>query len=111
MKPFVWSVTGAVVFLLAMVSWSIAGKMMTTGGDMGVTKGILIMAGMVGLGGSFAVWVASRIVSSLKDPEVKCATCEGYGRVNKDGVTQMYGAGPFYECPKCKGTGKPPVVA
>jgi hypothetical protein len=68
MKPLIYSVAAAVVAGFVMVAWSIAGNMMTRGGDLDVLQGLIIMAGIVGLGGTAAIAGARRLANHFAEP-------------------------------------------
>ena len=77
MRIIIYTVAAAVVVGFALVGWSVAGSLMTKGGDMGVLKGVLILAGIVGLAGAAAGGAARKIAAHFDGlPEDKKGCCK-----------------------------------
>ena len=77
MRIIIYTVAAAVVVGFALVGWSVAGGLITKGGDMGVMKGVLILAGIVGLAGAATAGAAHRIAAHFDGPpEGKQGCCK-----------------------------------
>lgn len=67
MKIIVYTIAVVLVAAFGLVGWSIAGRLMTTGGDMGMLQGLAILGGLVGLAGALAAVGAKKVLSYIEE--------------------------------------------